>query len=78
MILFKNKTVQRSAKVCITLLIILFTNYVKAANNPLMAPDQFRIKAFHIDLRIQVMKLTALKKLAYQLHGQGIKALIME
>jgi len=78
MSLVKNKIVQRSAKVCITLMIIVFTNYVKAADNPSMAPDQFRIKAFHLDLRIQVMKLTALKKLAYQLHGQGINALIME
>jgi hexosaminidase len=38
----------------------------------------FKIRAFHIDMRIQVMKLGALKKLACQLHQQGINTLIME
>ncbi|HWB25767.1 MAG TPA: beta-N-acetylhexosaminidase [Chitinophagaceae bacterium] len=38
----------------------------------------FAVKAFHLDLRIQVMKMHALKNLALQLHGYGINTLIME
>jgi hexosaminidase len=40
--------------------------------------NNFRIKAFHIDLRIQVMKLPALMELAHHLHDEGINTIIME
>jgi hexosaminidase len=40
--------------------------------------DNFRIKAFHIDLRIQVMKMPALMELARHLHEEGINTIIME
>jgi len=38
----------------------------------------FFVKGFHIDLRIQVMKMEALKAFANKLHGLGINTLIME
>ncbi|HEY2581763.1 MAG TPA: family 20 glycosylhydrolase [Mucilaginibacter sp.] len=40
--------------------------------------DNFAVKGFHLDLRIQVMLMEGLKKLAVQLHNGGINTLIME
>lgn len=42
------------------------------------AQNDFAIKGFHLDLRIQTMPMAALKTLALQLHNQGINTLIME
>lgn len=42
------------------------------------AQDKLKVKAFHVDLRIQVMTMPALKQLALKLHNQGINTLIME
>jgi hexosaminidase len=42
------------------------------------AQDNLKVKAFHVDLRIQVMTMPALRQLAAQLHDQGINTLIME
>lgn len=39
---------------------------------------EFKVKAFHIDLRIQVMKMPALKQLAQHLHDEGVNTIIME
>ena len=36
------------------------------------------VRGFHLDLRIQVMKLPALKAFARELHEQGINTLVME
>jgi len=44
----------------------------------LRASADFPVKAFHLDLRIQVMTLPALKTFAQQLHAGGINTLIME
>ncbi|HEY0273131.1 MAG TPA: hypothetical protein VGC22_08085, partial [Chitinophaga sp.] len=38
----------------------------------------FAVRGFHIDLRVQVMKMPALKQLAKQLSDQGINTLVME
>lgn len=38
----------------------------------------FAVRGFHLDLRVQVMKMPALKKFAKQLHDGGVNALIME
>lgn len=40
--------------------------------------QDFVIKGFHLDLRIQTMRMPALKALARRLHDQGINTLIME
>lgn len=39
---------------------------------------QFRVKGFHLDLRIQPMKMSALREFAVRLHEKGINTLIME
>ncbi len=38
----------------------------------------FRVKGFHVDMRIQVMTMSELKRFAKQLSGQGINTLLME
>src|SRR6201996_4981616 len=38
----------------------------------------FAVKGFHLDLRIQVMKMDALKAFAKKLSEQGINTLVME
>ncbi|MGV6943813.1 beta-N-acetylhexosaminidase [Sphingobacterium kyonggiense] len=38
----------------------------------------FKVKGFHLDLRVQVMKMPALKKFAKQLKDNGMNTLIME
>jgi len=43
-----------------------------------IARADFPVKAFHIDLRIQVMTMPALKVYARRLHSGGINTLIME
>jgi hexosaminidase len=40
--------------------------------------DSFHIRGFHLDLRIQVMKMQALKNFALNLSKQGINTLVME
>ena len=40
--------------------------------------DSFRIRGFHLDLRIQVMKMRALKNFTLGLSKQGINTLVME
>jgi hexosaminidase len=39
---------------------------------------QETVRGFHLDLRIQVMKLPALKSFARELHEQGINTIVME
>ena len=40
--------------------------------------EAFKIRGFHLDLRIQVMKMPALKSFALNLSKQGINTLVME
>ncbi|SEW51540.1 Glycosyl hydrolase family 20, catalytic domain [Chitinophaga arvensicola] len=42
------------------------------------AQNEFPVRAFHIDLRIQVMKMSALKAFALKLSKGGINTIIME
>jgi hypothetical protein len=44
----------------------------------LMADNQFGVRGFHVDLRIQVMTMEALRALADELAGFGINTLVME
>ena len=60
------------------LLLLLCVNLLISFKSQAGVPSPFQIRAFHVDMRIQVMKMSALKKLAYQLHQQGINTLIME
>src|ERR1700755_1191438 len=42
------------------------------------SPDPFIVKGFHIDLRIQIMTMDALKASALKLSKQGINTIVME
>src|SRR5690606_25282344 len=57
-------------------LILLF--YVLSYKASVGQEKKFPIQGFHLDLRVQVMKIDALKKLATQLHQGGINTLVME
>ncbi|MEP6610775.1 MAG: beta-N-acetylhexosaminidase, partial [Mucilaginibacter sp.] len=48
------------------------------AQNNTVSPNTFIVKGFHIDLRIQVMTMDALKAFALKLSKQGINTIIME
>ena len=43
-----------------------------------VAPSDFKVKGFHLDLRIQVMTMPALKAFAKKLSENGINTLVME
>ncbi len=45
---------------------------------PLMEDNQFTVRGFHVDLRIQVMTMDALKALADELAAFGMNTLVME
>lgn len=55
--------------------IVCFSLYSQPTKNSF--PD-FQVKGFHLDLRIQVMTLPALKSFAKKLHENGINTLVME
>ena len=59
------------------LIAFLFISGISRANTS-VPEDSFRIRGFHLDLRIQVMKMQALKKFALSLSKQGINTLVME
>ena len=62
---------------CCCFLFILFFNGLSA--QPLTAtPAEFPVRGFHLDLRIQVMKMPAVKKLVTKLKEAGMNTLIME
>lgn len=48
------------------------------AQSPEKPKDLFAVRGFHIDLRVQVMTMDALKAFASKLHDDGINTLIME
>lgn len=57
---------------------IAFTLLLLMQGKQLGAQNSFAVRGFHLDLRIQVMPLPALKQLALQLSRGGINTLIME
>jgi hexosaminidase len=58
---------------------VLFAISLFAFSQPSTAQEKdFVIKGFHLDLRIQVMKMDALKAFAKKLSEQGINTLVME
>ncbi len=60
-----------------TAVLILCINGVLCTEG-LTQTNDFTVKAFHLDLRIQVMTMPALKAFAQKIHDQGINTLIME
>jgi hypothetical protein len=57
------------------LALLLSTEITQAQTAPAPA---FRVKGFHLDMRIQVMKMPALKALATDLRKKGINTLLVE
>ena len=60
------------------ILIFICCSFTAAAQNTSALAGNFPVRGFHIDLRIQVMKIPALKELALKLSKAGINTLIME
>lgn len=58
--------------------LILLTSMSLVANSQTDSSKEFKVKGFHIDLRIQVMTPQALNKFATELAGFGINTLVME
>jgi hexosaminidase len=61
-----------------SLAIFLIIFFQLASAGALRATDGFAIKGFHLDLRIQVMTMPALKEFAFQLKQRGLNTLIIE
>ena len=59
-------------------LILLTSMSSIVANSQNYSSKEFKVKGFHIDLRIQVMTPQALNKFATELAGFGINTLVME
>jgi hexosaminidase len=57
--------------------VVLFFTKLSAADT-LSVDRDFKVRGFHLDLRIQVMKMPALKNFALKLSEQGINTLVME
>jgi len=67
----------RINSILIIFVILISVQYLPAQNNQ-PSTDGFRVKGFHLDLRIQVMTMAALKNFALQLKKSGMNTLIME
>lgn len=60
----------------LSIIFVLFASLVLAQAKP--KNNDFSVKGFHLDLRIQVMKMPALKQFAKKLSDNGINTLVME
>lgn len=60
----------------LSIIFLLFASVVLAQANP--KNNDFSVKGFHLDLRIQVMKMPALKAFANKLSENGVNTLVME
>jgi hexosaminidase len=65
----------KSYFVSILLMLLLSTDFLKAQNK---LADPIIVKGFHLDLRIQVMTVPALKAFAKNLSDNGMNTLVME
>jgi hypothetical protein len=65
-------------KSLVILLVLLFSVCGLFAQNNAKQRSPFAVKGFHIDLRVQVMTMDALKAFALKLSGLGINTLVME
>ena len=63
----------------LAILFVVFWCSIQNVNaNDIPATKEFKVKGFHLDLRIQVMKMPALKAFAKKLSQNGINTLVME
>src|ERR1700730_12866998 len=64
-------------KIILAFLVLIWVQMAVGQNQ--LSPDKdFSIKGFHLDLRIQVMTMGALKDFAKKLSLSGVNTLIME
>jgi hexosaminidase len=75
MMMKKNKNI--GFKLLGSLILILVMNFAYA-QELLAASNDFAIRGFHLDLRVQVMKMPELKNFALKLSKNGINTIIME
>jgi len=59
-------------------IMVFVTMSGQAAQLRTVVNDSLKVKGFHIDLRIQVMKMPELKRLVKNLAGKGINTILME
>jgi len=64
------------ARLLLLVVILLFIKIPSA--KPADGAATFKVRGFHLDLRIQVMKMPALKSFALKLSKRGINTLVME
>src|ERR1700712_1800237 len=65
-----------SIRLLIAASLLFFAGLLHAAAG--VPPADFKIRGFHLDLRIQVMKMPALRQFAHTLSKKGINTLVME
>ena len=65
-------------KLPLILLLFLLSSHTAFSQTPNKTESTFLVRGFHLDLRIQVMPMPALKAFAYKLSQSGINTLIME
>lgn len=68
----------KSSSLLRTLLLCMITIGMYASAGIAQENERFPVRGFHLDLRIQVMKMPALKAFALRLSKNGINTLIME
>ena len=61
-----------------SLLIAAMIFLIAALSAQSVKAHDFEVKGFHIDLRVEVMTMPALKAFATQLHGIGVNTILME
>lgn len=74
----KTKSGLKLSWLLIMFMTLLSTNLVLAQEKGRSYTNDFKIKGFHLDLRIQVMKPEALKAFALKLSKSGVNTIIME
>ncbi len=62
----------------LSLLIAAMIFLIAALSAQSVKAHDFEVKGFHIDLRVEVMTMPALKAFAAQLHGIGVNTILME
>jgi len=70
-----KKQVNSSLLLTVFLLFFVFTFSSAEANN---TKDEFKVVAYHVDLRVQVMPMPSLKALASEVANLGFNTIIME
>lgn len=74
----KEEVMKVNAVRLLFLITVFFGLAVNASATNLTVAKEFPVRGFHLDLRVQVMKMPALKAFAKKLSQNGINTLVME